>query len=277
MTMSDAGLAAALEAPYVEGWSCRDGEPLQQALDRLYDYAGDVETRVLHRTRLNLFHRVTRSLDRRGGLPRKRRALDIGCNAGYYTKLISDLGFESVLGVDIEPEFIERANRYIARDVAGRRRRFEVANAEELNAPGEYDFILCTEVIEHTARPRRVIDGLAAALAPGGTAVVTLPNAVSLPYAWAVLSHAMKRRPMDAVLRDHLSYPFHRALHLFDGRGLRVVETHGTNLLFPGPAVHVLYPWPVFGALNHGNALLSRLWPLQYLSQFFYMVLRRDG
>lgn len=273
---ADAGMAAALEAPYVPGWSCRSAETLQRALDSLYEYAEDVETRVLHRSRLNLFHRVSRDLDRRGRFRRKERALDLGCNAGYYTKLISDLGFASVLGVDIEPQFIERARRYLASERPGRVRRFEVANAEELNTPDEYDFILCTEVIEHTARPQRVVANLSAALAPGGIAVVTLPNAVSLPYGWAVLSHAIKRRPMDAVLRDHLSYPFHRALRLFDGRGLRVIETHGTNLLFAGPLLHVLHPLPGFAALHRVNAALSRLGPLKYLSQFFYMVLRRD-
>jgi 2-polyprenyl-3-methyl-5-hydroxy-6-metoxy-1,4-benzoquinol methylase len=268
-------IVSALAAPYVEGWSCRSSEPLQRALDDLYDYADDVETRVLHRSRLNLFHRLTRGLVRRGLLARRRRALDLGCNAGYYSKLLSDLGYEHVLGVDIEPRFIERARLHLGSDQPPRVRRFEVADAEELHAPGEFDFILCTEVIEHTARPDRVVANLGEALAPGGVAVVTLPNAVSLPYGWAVLSHRFKRRPVDAVLRDHLSYPFHRALRLFDGHGLRVVETHGTNLLFPGPLLHVLHPLPGFGAIHRANAWLSRLGPLRYLSQFFFLVLRR--
>lgn len=269
-------LAPILEAPYAPSWSCSDDEPLQRALNALYDYAGDVETKVLHRSRLNLFDTIARRLVSRRRFPAMRRALDLGCNAGYYTKMISDLGFESTLGLDIEPEFIGRARTHLASDHPGRRREFRVANAEELDEPGAYDFILCTEVIEHTSRPDRVVANIAAALAPGGVAVVTLPNGASMPYLWARLAHALKGKPIDPVLRDHLSYPFHRALHLFDGRGMRVIETHGTNLLLVGPVIQVLHGRPGFGALHHGNAALSRVWPLKYVSQFFFMVLQRS-
>jgi len=246
-------------------------------LDALYDYRDDPETRVLHRSRLNRFDALMRSLLRRG-LPRRRSAaLDLGCNAGYYSKMISDLGFEEVLGVDLEPEFIDRARRHFASEVPGARRRFEVANAESFEAPDRFDFILCTEVIEHTARPERVLENLARSLAPGGIAVVTLPNRVSIPYAWAMLVHALKRRPIDPVLRDHLSWPFTRALKLFEPLGLERVATTGANLVLTGPLIRALHGAPLFPMLHRADAAVAALPPLHYFTQFFFAAWRRPG
>ncbi len=266
-----------LSAPYTVAWGCRDDDPLQSALDVLYDYASDPETRVLHRSRLNRFHALVGSLARRGLLSRRRAALDLGCNAGYYSKMISDLGFEEVLGVDLEPEYVERARRHFARDTPGARRRFEVADAETFEAPGRFDLILCTEVIEHTARPDRVLANLAGALAPGGIAVVTLPNRLSIPYAWAMLVHALKHRPIDPVLRDHLSWPFPRALKLLEPHGLERVATSGANLALTGPVLRALHHASVFPALHRADAGLAALPMLHYFAQFFYTVWRRSG
>lgn len=277
MTIVPAEIASALGAPYVPGWACRDSEPLQRALNLLYDYAGDIETKVLHRTRLNLFTYVMRRLVL-GGMPARRaQALDVGCNAGYYSKLISDFGFESVLGFDIDAGAIEMASRFLASDASGHRREFQVRDALDLDVRAAYDFILCTEVIEHTSQPERVIANVCAALAPGGILVVTLPNAVSIPYAWASLSNLLKGRPADPMLREHLSFPFPRSLRLFRRNGLRLLETHGANFLLPQPVVRALFPIPGFGGVHRVSDWLARGGPLHYVSQFLCLVLRQDG
>lgn len=273
----DSAAAAALHAPYRRAFGCSPSDPLQRALDALYDYADDPETQVLHRSRLNRFDAVMTALDRRGALASRRRALDLGCNAGYYTKMISDLGFEHVLGVDIEREYVDRARRFFASAEPRRSRTFEVADAESIAERETYDFILCTEVIEHTLHPERVIDGVAASLAPGGIAVVTLPNRDSAGYGWARLAHALKRQPYDAVLRDHLSWPAARARSLFETHGLERRVTTGANLLFVGPAIRVLHRAPGFATLHRLDDLLSGLGPLHGLAQFFFVVWQKPA
>src|SRR5262249_30592227 len=135
--------------------SFRDDEndPLQQELNRLYGYADDLETRILHRARLNLFVRLMSELDRDGLLARRESALDIGCNAGGYSRILSDFGYRDVRGIDIEPDLVEKARRRFEGERNGRAIHFQVENAEELDASRRYDFVLCTEVIEHTRRP----------------------------------------------------------------------------------------------------------------------------
>lgn len=41
-------------------------------------------------------------------------ALDIGCNSGAYSKIISDFGFRYVLGIDIVDEKIEKVNGFFS-------------------------------------------------------------------------------------------------------------------------------------------------------------------
>jgi len=252
-----------------------DRDPLQQELNRLYDYSGDLETRILHRSRLNLFVRLMTELDREGWLARRESALDIGCNAGGYSRIISDFGYRSVEGIDIEPELVERARRRFEGERNGRSIRFRVQNAEDLDTPGTYDFVLCTEVIEHAAHPGRVVTNLRASLSPGGIAVVTMPNAFSLPFLKAALKYRLQKR-RDPVFEDHLRYPFWKALALLGGPPLKLVRTSGTNLIFDATALRWLHRAPVFEALNRAQFELARTWPLRYAAQFFFMVWRRE-
>ena len=261
---------------YTMDFACRDSEPLQQLLNDLYDYRDDVETKVLHRCRLHLFRELVQRLVKAGEIRRFGRALDIGCNAGYYSKLISDFGFATVVGVDIVDEYVQKARATFGSEEDGRRIEFRTLNAEDLDPRETFDFILCTEVIEHTSSPQRVIENISRMLGPGGVAVVTLPNRVSLPYSWSLLTHRLKGKPIDPVLRDHLSYPFYRSMRLFDGRGLRLIDTTGTNLFLFGPILARLYSKPGFGAIGRFNYLLSGAWPFKYAAQFFFMALKNE-
>ena len=260
---------------YRVDFRCDGRDPLQQELDRLYDYADDVETRVLHRLRLNLFFRLLGELIERRVVARFDSALDVGCNAGVYSKILSDYGFRRVLGVDIDEQQVGRARAAFATTSPERTIEFHVANAEELDRARQFDFILCTEVIEHTRRPERVVENVAAALAPGGIAVVTMPNAFSLPYALASATHRLKGRPPDPVLEDHLKYPFWRALRLFDAHGLEVIRTTGTNLFFNARLLRGLARTPLLAPVSRAQFALARRWPLKYAAMFFFMVLRR--
>src|SRR5262249_10225108 len=142
---------------YREGFACRDDEPLQRELDRLYEYGDDLATRVLHRCRLNLFARLIASLRARGMIRRSETALDVGCNAGMYSQMLSDAGFARVLGIDVEPEMIGKAIETFGSSSPGRAIEFRLQDAESLDPAQRFDFVLCTEVIEHTRDPDRVI------------------------------------------------------------------------------------------------------------------------
>lgn len=86
------------------------------------------------------------------------------------------LGFQDVAIVDsyIDRAYLERflgANGLTADDV-------DVVEADifELELPRRYDVVLSGGLIEHFADPTRALERHVAALAPGGTLVVTVPN-----------------------------------------------------------------------------------------------------
>src|SRR5574339_395483 len=118
---------------YAPAFADDDADPFQQRLNELYDYGDDVETRVLHRARLNLFHLLIGELGERGVLARRETALDVGCNAGLYSKMISDAGFRRVEGLDLEPGFIAKAAAAFGVASPDRTIAFRVENAEELD------------------------------------------------------------------------------------------------------------------------------------------------
>ena len=260
---------------YHVDFECRDEEPLQALLNDLYDYRDDVGTKVLHRCRLNLFTLLLGDLIRRGVVTRFGRALDIGCNAGMYSAILSDLGFRSVLGVDVVPEMIAKAQHRFASSDPERAVEFRLQAAESLGSASPFDFVLCTEVIEHTREPARVIENLRALIAPGGVAIVSMPNRISFPYLTAWLTYRLRRQPRDEDFERHLEYPFYRAMRLFTDHERRLVHVDGTNLLWTDRSIRRAYGSPRFARLNRWNFRMARAWPLRYFAQFFYIVVRR--
>jgi SAM-dependent methyltransferase len=256
---------------YTVDFAVDDRDPVQQTLNRLYAYERDTTTKVLHRARLNLFVRIAEELGQRGLPARRERALDVGCSAGAYARILADLGFRSVVGIDPDAGAVEAAEATFG----GPGIEFRVARAEDLDARGEFDLVLCTEVLEHTADPERVVAIIAGALAPGGVAVVSLPNAFSLPYATMRLGHALRRRRLGQELRDHLGYPFWRVLRLLDRPGLSRVLTRGSNLVLDPKLIGFVYGRRFFPTMNRVNFALARSWPFRYVSQFFFVAVTR--
>ena len=261
---------------YKIDFACDDREPLQQTLNELYEYREDVSTKVLHRCRLNLLSLLVRDLATRGEIASFESAVDIGCNAGMYCRILSDCGFRYVLGVDIVGEMIRKANAAFGSRDPGKVVEFRLQDAERLDTERKFDFVLCTEVIEHTDNPDRVIANIKAVMRPRALAIISLPNRMSLPYQLAWLGHTLRLRSRDELFERHLDYPFYRTIRLFEGDGTKVVATDGTNLFWNGPLVRWLYGAPPFVALNRINFYLSRLWPLKYAAQHFYVLVRRE-
>lgn len=248
---------------YRASWAADDSEPVQATLNRLYSYEHDVTTKVLHRARLNLFVELLRDIPGRGA------ALDVGCSAGAYAQILVDAGFAPVVGIDIDEEAI----------AAGKEQfpgvEFRLQPAEELQEHDRYALALCTEVLEHTGDPRRVVDAIERALVPGGVAIFSLPNAFSLPYAHAALAARLRGRTLDPELRDHLRFPFYRTLRLLDRPGLTRVRTAGANVLLDPTLLVAVHGRRGFATLGAVNGRLARSWPLRYAAQFFFVVVRK--
>ncbi|HWE81798.1 MAG TPA: methyltransferase domain-containing protein [Gaiellaceae bacterium] len=108
---------------------------------------------------------VRSTLERRPLAAPRPRVLDAGCGTEINIPLPPDA---YLVGIDISAEATTRNERLDERIVADLER-------VEL-APDSFDLIVCWDVLEHLRRPERALERLAAALAPGGTFVVGVPN-----------------------------------------------------------------------------------------------------
>ena len=166
------------------------------------------------------------------------RALDIGCNTGLLLDALRELGYRT--------EGIERSPAADDAIAAGHRiRRADIEGASDLGV--RFDLITMTHVLEHLRRPVAALEWVRRHLAPGGLAVVEVPNFDDLARERWGLAY----RPLE--LGDHLSFFDRRTL-------LRALEraSLATLELWSAPqAGSLLFP-SLLSGLDLGLGLLRR-------------------
>ncbi len=141
-------------------------------------------------------------------VPDGGRALDVGCNVGALLDELVGLGWIT--------EGVERAPS--ARALAGQRHVvYDVDIESEAVLPHRYALVTMTHVLEHLDKPLAGLKFIARHLAPGGTAIIEVPN-------WddpARLFWRTRYRPLE--LGDHVSFFDRGSLGaLAEKAGLRV-------------------------------------------------------
>jgi glycosyltransferase involved in cell wall biosynthesis len=96
------------------------------------------------------------------------RVLDVGCSSGGLAKELRNLGHH-VVGVDSQefPGVADAVDRFVACDL-------------EMGLPADvgdgFDVVIAGDVLEHLRRPELLLADLRGRLAPGGSAIVSIPN-----------------------------------------------------------------------------------------------------
>lgn len=183
------------------------------------------------------------------GLAAGRSVLDAGCGEGYGTRLLADAA-ASVLGVD-RPEPVTTARaRYRRENLA-----YEVVDLTRLDALGRrFDVVLSFQVIEHVEDPVDYLSALAAAVAPGGTLVVTTPNRLMSvgenPYhlrEWTAPELLELARPVLPSARMLGVHGSARVLDYERARGEQIarilrLDPLGVRHFLPAALVHRVFP-----------------------------------
>lgn len=261
---------------YKIDFKCNNKEKIQSTLNYLYGYKDDISTKVLHRNRINLFSILMEKLIKEKRIESFDSAIDIGCNTGVYSKIISDYGFKHVLGIDISDEMIKKASISFAFREDKKVLEYKVADAERIETEKKYNLVLCTEVLEHTDNPENVIENIKSILAPNGIAIITTPNSISFPSLCTFLFHIINEGKINKEVKQHLSFPFYKSISLFKNSKFRVIETSGNNLVFIRIMTDLLYRLPIFATINKINFSLARLWPFKYFAQSFFVVWKNE-
>jgi SAM-dependent methyltransferase len=123
------------------------------------------------------------------------KAVDIGCGGQPFRTALEQKGY-SYCAVDINPDGGPPVDVVCAADGA---------LSDELLRRGPFDFLLCTEVLEHVADWQRAFSNFGVLLAPSGRALITAPYVYQLheePYDfWRPTLHAIDHYAHEVGLR----------------------------------------------------------------------------
>lgn len=121
------------------------------------------------------------------------RVLEIGVNPGAFTEALVRAGYK-VSGTDLFPEHRAEVWRRLGVEV----RRWNIDTEPPPYAPGSFDIIFFSEVIEHLANPPvEALATIGELLAPGGYLILTTPNQFYLKSRLRTLFDILLLRPFD--------------------------------------------------------------------------------
>jgi 2-polyprenyl-3-methyl-5-hydroxy-6-metoxy-1,4-benzoquinol methylase len=161
--------------------------------------------------------------------------LDAGCGDGRYLAALAAELPQRRAGVDLSERILETARERVPAD-------FRQGNLEAIPfADGEFDVVLCSQVIEHVLDADAAVDELARVLRPNGTLIISTDNArnyvsktINAPRTAAVralgLRGARGRIESPAVSYTHRGF---RALLEHGGFSVERVETFRFHLMWP--------------------------------------------
>ena len=129
------------------------------------------------------------------GLPRDAEILDVGTSTGTNLRLLRNLGFARITGVDQSPDAI----RFCAEKGLGAVR---LGDVRSLQLPDRrFDLVLATDVIEHVDDEMAAIRELRRVLRPGGYLLLTVP---AFRLLWGLqdeVSHHKRRYRIHQLLK----------------------------------------------------------------------------
>jgi SAM-dependent methyltransferase len=160
-------------------------------------YAVEAEVEATHWWFVGRRRLFAAELTKSGAKPTDR-VLDIGTGTGANLRLLRDLGFTAVTGLDSSEEAIG----YCASKGLGAVRRGDICALPFQD--GSFDLVLATDVIEHVDDDAAAVREISRILAEGGKALIAVP---AFPSLWGLQDRKAfhKRRyrmdPLLALLR----------------------------------------------------------------------------
>jgi 2-polyprenyl-3-methyl-5-hydroxy-6-metoxy-1,4-benzoquinol methylase len=113
----------------------------------------------------------------------KQRILEVGCQDGFGTTILSQTGSQ-IVGIDLMPKHIENAKTYVGGCSA--KVKFYVADALDHTWDlGEFDGAVCLDVLEHVDKEDedQFLNSICARLTPQAVLVIGTPSLESQRYA----------------------------------------------------------------------------------------------
>jgi 2-polyprenyl-3-methyl-5-hydroxy-6-metoxy-1,4-benzoquinol methylase len=150
--------------------------------------------------------------------PRGARILDVGCGAGALASALRAAGAAFLAGIELDHQAAQSARQVLDVLVEG-----SVLDAALPFEPGQFDYLIFADVLEHLPDPDQALERCLPLLAPGGGVVISVPN---MRFYLVLLRLIADRwRYTDSGVRDrtHLRiFTRHSLEQMLDRNGLQV-------------------------------------------------------
>ena len=179
-------------------------------------YAAEAQIEATHwwfTGRRRLFAREIAEL----GIGDDARILDIGTSTGTNLRMLRDLGYRSVTGLDFSPDAI----RHCEDKGLGPVRQGDICALPF--ADSSFDLVLATDIIEHVDDDSRALSEIARVLAPDGAVLITVPT---FPSLWGL---------QDRVAQHKRRYRLRPLVRKIEGVGLAVASRYYFNYILFAP------------------------------------------
>jgi len=176
-----------------------------------------------------------------------KRVLDVACGEGYGSAMVAPVA-RKVVGVDVSPEVVRHAQ---VRYGLWPNLEFREGDATQLAFGAEqFDLVLSFETLEHVEAQDALVGGLAAALAPGGCALISSPDKATYSDASGFRNEFHVRELYRDELIELLSRHF-RCVRLYGQR----LAFHSTiwSLDAPGQALSLVQSTHADGRIECGH------------------------
>jgi 2-polyprenyl-3-methyl-5-hydroxy-6-metoxy-1,4-benzoquinol methylase len=130
------------------------------------------------------------------------KVLDAGCGTGYGLGILEQAGASRVVGIDLSEEAVAHASQ------ANPSERVEVLTGDLRALPfsdGEFDLVVCFEVIEHVDDREAILLELARVLGPRGLLCISTPNSRVYPPGNPYHVHEYEPEELAEALGAHFS------------------------------------------------------------------------
>jgi ubiquinone/menaquinone biosynthesis C-methylase UbiE len=124
----------------------------------------------------------------------KIRVLDVGCGEGFYVVSLNTLTDFEIVGVEYDLNLVESTQNWVTSIAQKKDNVPLILNGDATKLKFEdnfFDFVLCSEVLEHINDDVQAVNEIYRVLKPGGKVFVTVPN-INYPFLWDPLNWVRK-------------------------------------------------------------------------------------
>lgn len=159
------------------------------------------------------------------------KGLDVGCGKGNIVVPLASLGYNMV-GIDISSENIKEAK---CMQITEDHPMFLVGDAENIPVKKRnFDFVVCTEVLEHLNQPQRALNSINEVLKEEGLLIATVPNGYG-PYS-LIFDHFRNKVVSKTFpkigLSDHIqAFTLTQISNLIKESGFEILNTSNSDFI----------------------------------------------